>query len=55
MRAVAERLGEVAADVELPVEDLSLTYAVIASVVLLVVGVALAGWRLQRFQLRGDE
>ena len=55
VRAVAERLGEVAADVELPVEDLSLTYAVIASVVLLVVGIALAGWRLQRFQLRGDE
>lgn len=55
VRAIAERLGESAADVDLPVADLSLTYAVTASVVLLLVGVVAAGWRLQRFQLRGDE
>jgi ABC-2 type transport system permease protein len=41
--------------VDLPVVDLSSTYAVVASTVVLVVGVLLAGWRLQRFQLRGDE
>ena len=55
VRSIAERLGEVAADVDLPVADLSLTYAVVASLVILVVGVLAAGWRLQRFQLRGDE
>ncbi|KUG56867.1 hypothetical protein AVL62_12110 [Serinicoccus chungangensis] len=55
VRAFAERLGEVAADVDLPVADLSTTYAVIASLVLLGVGVGGAGWRLARFQLRGDE
>ncbi|WP_192796703.1 hypothetical protein [Serinicoccus kebangsaanensis] len=55
VRAVAERLGESAADVDLAVADMGLTYAVIASAVLLLVGVAAAGWRLTRFQLRGDE
>lgn len=55
IRAIAERAGEAAADVDLPVADMSLTYAVTAGVVLLVVGVLAAGWRLQRFQLRGDE
>lgn len=55
VRALAERLGEVAADVDLPVDDVSTTYALTASVVLLAVGVAMAGWRLARFQLRGDE
>ncbi|MDO5739437.1 MAG: ABC transporter permease [Ornithinimicrobium sp.] len=55
IRALAERIGEVAADVDLPVADLSLAYALIASVVVLVAGVLVAGWRLQRFQLRGDE
>lgn len=55
VRSVAERLGEAASGVDLGVQDLSLTYALIASAVLLVVGVGAAGWRLQRFQLRGDE
>ena len=55
VRALVERLGEVAADVDLPVSDLSTTYAVVASVALLVVGVTAAGWRLARFQLKGDE
>lgn len=51
----SQRIGEAAAEVDLPVTDLSLTYAVIAALVLLVGGVAAAGWRLQRFQLSGDE
>jgi ABC-2 type transport system permease protein len=55
VRALAERVGEQAAGVRLPVQDLSLGYAAAASVVLLVVAVLAAGWRLQRFQLRGDE
>ena len=55
VRAIAERVGEVAADVDLPVADMTLVYAVTASLVLLVAGVVAAGWRLSRFQLRGDE
>lgn len=55
VNAIAQRLGEAAADVDLPVADMSLGYAVVASVVLLGAGAVLAGWRLQRFQLRGDE
>lgn len=55
VRSIAERLGEAAADVDLPVADLTVAYAVVAALVLLVVGVAAAGWRLSRFQLRGDE
>ena len=55
VNAIAQRLGEAAADVDLPVADMSLGYAVVASVVLLAAGAVLAGWRLQRFQLRGDE
>lgn len=55
VRAIAERLGEAAAGVDLPVGALSLTYALVAGAVVLVVGALAAGWRLQRFQLRGDE
>lgn len=53
--SIAQRIGERSADLDLPVSDLSLTYAVVAAVVLLVVAALAAGWRLQRFQLRGDE
>jgi ABC-2 type transport system permease protein len=55
VRSLAQRLGDAATEVDVPPVDLSTTYAVVASVVVLVVGVLLAGWRLQRFQLRGDE
>lgn len=53
--AISQRFGERAADVDLPVAQMSLTYALVASVALLVVAALAAGWRLQRFQLRGDE
>lgn len=53
--AITQRLGETVSALDLPVRDLSLTYAVVAALVLLVLGVLAAGWRLQRFQLRGDE
>ncbi|MGO0575257.1 hypothetical protein [Ornithinimicrobium panacihumi] len=53
--SIAQRLGEAASDLDLPVAEMSLSYAVIASLVLLVLGALVAGWRLQRFQLRGDE
>ena len=53
--SIAQRIGDAATRADLPEVDLSLTYVAVASVVLLVAGVALAGWRLQRFQLRGDE
>lgn len=53
--SIAERIGEAVAEIDLPVEDMSLAFALVASVVLLVGGVAAAGWRLQRFQLSGDE
>lgn len=53
--SITERLAEAVSDVDLPVRDLGLTYAVVAAVVLVVVGVGLAGYRLSRFQLRGDE
>lgn len=52
---ISQRIGEWAADVDLPVADMSLTYAVVASAVLLAAAALAAGWRLQRFQLRGDE
>ncbi len=55
VRSLVQRLGDAATEVDVPPVDLSTTYAVVASVVVLVVGVLLAGWRLQRFQLRGDE
>ena len=55
VQALAQRLGEAMTDVDIPPVDLSSTYAVVASLAVLVVGVLLAGWRLQRFQLRGDE
>ena len=53
--SISQRVGERAADVDLPVADMSLTYAVTATVVLLGLAAVAAGWRLQRFQLRGDE
>ena len=55
VQSLTQRLVDLVTDVDLPVVDLSSTYAVVASTVVLVVGVLLAGWRLQRFQLRGDE
>ncbi len=55
VQSITQRLTESVADVELPVSDLTLTYAVVAALVVLVGGVGAAGWRLQRFQLRGDE
>lgn len=53
--AISQRMGEAVADVDLPVGELSLGYAVTAALVVLVVGPLVAGWRLRRFQLRGDE
>lgn len=53
--AVSQRIGEAVAEIDLPVGQMSLTYAVVAAAVLLVLGPLMAGWRLQRFQLRGDE
>ena len=55
VQSLTQRLVDLVTDVDIPEVDLSPTYAVVASTVVLVVGVLLAGWRLQRFQLRGDE
>jgi ABC-2 type transport system permease protein len=55
VQSLTQRLVDLLTDVDIPAVDLSSTYAVVASMVVLVVGVLLAGWRLQRFQLRGDE
>lgn len=54
VQSFTQRIAQAVADVEIPV-DMGLTYAVVAAVVVLVGGVAFAGWRLQNFQLRGDE
>ena len=55
VQSITQRLTEPVADLDMPVEDMGLRYAVVAAVVVLVVGVGAAGWRLQRFQLKGDE
>lgn len=55
VQSLTQRLVDAGTDVDIPPVDLSTAYALVASVVVLVVGVLLAGWRLQRFQLRGDE
>jgi ABC-2 type transport system permease protein len=55
VQSITQRLTEPVADIDLPVSDLGLGYAVVAAFVVLVVGVGAAGWRLQRFQLKGDE
>lgn len=52
--AITQRLAEATSALELSVA-MGLGYAVVAAAVILVLGVAAAGWRLQRFQLRGDE
>ncbi|WP_122262788.1 ABC transporter permease [Ornithinimicrobium cerasi] len=54
VQAFTQRIAEQVADIDMPV-DMGLVYAVVAVVVVLVGGVAMAGWRLERFQLRGDE
>ncbi|WP_134773997.1 ABC transporter permease [Ornithinimicrobium flavum] len=54
VQSFTQRVTEVVADVEMPV-DMGLGYAVVAAGLVLVLGVLAAGWRLQRFQLRGDE
>jgi ABC-2 type transport system permease protein len=54
VQSFTQRLTEAVADIDMPV-DMGLWYAVIAAVVVLVGGIAMAGWRLERFQLRGDE
>lgn len=55
VQSITQRITEPVADIDLPVADLGLGYAVVAALVVLVVGVGAAGWRLQRFQLKGDE
>lgn len=55
VQAITQRLAEAVSELDLGAADMGLGYAVVAAVVVLVVGVAAAGWRLQRFQLRGDE
>lgn len=54
VQSFTQRVTEALARVEMPV-DMGLGYAVCAALVVLLAGVAVAGWRLQRFQLRGDE
>ena len=54
VQSFTQRITESVADIDMPV-DMGLGYAVVAALVVLVAGVAMAGWRLQRFQLRGDE
>jgi ABC-2 type transport system permease protein len=54
VQSFTQRVTEAVADVEMPV-DMGLGYAVAAASLVLVLGVLAAGWRLQRFQLRGDE
>lgn len=55
VQAITQRLAEASSQLDLRADDMGLGYAVVAAVVVLVAGVAVAGWRLQRFQLRGDE
>lgn len=55
VQSITQRLAEAVGDIDMPVADMGLGYAVVAAVVVLVGGVGAAGWRLQRFQLRGDE
>ncbi|WP_131105579.1 ABC transporter permease subunit [Ornithinimicrobium sufpigmenti] len=52
--SITQRLTEALSALDLGV-DMGLGYAVVAGLVILVAGVGAAGWRLQRFQLRGDE
>ena len=54
VQSFTQRLVEPVADVDMPV-DIGLGYAAVATALVLVLGVLAAGWRLQRFQLRGDE
>jgi ABC-2 type transport system permease protein len=54
VQSFTQRVTEAVADVEMPV-DMGLGYAVVAAALVLTLGVLAAGWRLQRFQLRGDE
>lgn len=54
VQAITQRLAEAVSELDLAPE-MGLGYAVLAALVLLVAGVGAAGWRLQRFQLRGDE
>ena len=54
VQAITHRLAEAVSELDLAPE-MGLGYAVLAALVLLVAGVGAAGWRLQRFQLRGDE
>jgi ABC-2 type transport system permease protein len=54
VQSFTQRVSEAVADIDMPV-DMGLGYAVVAAVVVLVGGIAMAGWRLERFQLRGDE
>ncbi|GAA1163484.1 ABC transporter permease [Ornithinimicrobium humiphilum] len=55
VQSFTQRITEAVADIDLPVSDLGLTYALVAAVVVLVGGIGMAGWRLARFQLKGDE
>lgn len=55
VQSITQRLAEAASGLDLRSTDMGLGYAVPAAAVVLVLGVAAAGWRLQRFQLRGDE
>lgn len=54
VQSFTQRLAEAVGGVEMPV-DMGLAYASVAGAVVLVAGVAFAGWRLANFQLRGDE
>lgn len=54
VQSFTQRITEPVADIDMPV-DMGLGYAVVAAVIVLAAGVVFAGWRLQRFQLRGDE
>ncbi|MGD8150269.1 hypothetical protein [Ornithinimicrobium sp. Y1694] len=55
VQAFTQRITESVAGIDLPLATIGLGYALIAALVVLVLGVGFAGWRLQRFQLRGDE
>ncbi|QFG69342.1 ABC transporter permease [Ornithinimicrobium pratense] len=54
VQAITQRLAEALSELDLGVA-MGLGYAVVAALFVLVAGVGGAGWRLQRFQLRGDE
>ena len=53
--AIGQRLVESLSEVDLQAGDMGLTYATIAAAIILIGGVLAAGYRLSRFQLRGDE